>query len=260
MKKLFLLSVFALCLLASRSAHAASVACPAQASKGNITCHQMIQLSGGLCGATLSNYLTSSPGHVLVAWTDNDSTTQGISNLSDGHNTWTKVMPSGGWKTAASPVEFDTVFITTNTTSSALSFVATCEESYEIAIADFTSSVGTVTVDCFSAWRAFDVGSSSMTTNCTSSHTNDVGMGFADWDSVNPTPCVGWTPGTTDTEVVFEFQQQTTAGTVTGCWGGSSGPYATSTVVIDDGGGGGGSVPAGTGGPATIGGNAKVGE
>lgn len=137
-------------------------------SSGNITCTQITDLSGGLCSGTLSAFVTpTNVGDILIAWTDNDSTSAAMSVLHDQVNgNWTKVMTSKGWNTNGSPTNFDTVWMMQTTTTSALNFTTTCQNSYEIRIAEFHSSVGTVAVDCASAWTAFDNPASNMTTSC----------------------------------------------------------------------------------------------
>lgn len=208
-------------------------------SSHNITCTQITDLSGGLCANTLSAFITpTNVGDVLVAWTDNDSTTTSLSNFHDQINgAWTRAMPTKGWDTNASPTNFDNVWIVTTTTTSALNISVSCPNSFEVRIAEFHSSVGTVAVDCVSGWTAYDAPAGSMTTTCNPAHSNDFGLTFIDWGSVNPTPTAPWTLMFADTEGVMAGQALNAAAALTGTWtGNNTDHYVTSTMALSDGG------------------------
>lgn len=208
-------------------------------SSHNITCTQITDLSGGLCANTLSAFITpTNVGDVLVAWTDNDSTTTSLSNFHDQINgAWTRAMPTKGWDTNASPTNFDNVWVVTTTTTSALNISVSCPNSFEVRIAEFHSSVGTVAVDCVSGWTAYDAPAGSMTTTCNPAHSNDFGLTFIDWGSVNPTPTAPWTLMFADTEGVMAGQALNAAAALTGTWtGNNTDHYVTSTMALSDGG------------------------
>lgn len=224
-----------LCLV--KSSLAAS--CPAAASNGNIVCDQVVLLGGGLCSATLNNFISVTAGRRSLLWTD----TGNVSIMTAIHdqvgNIWVKMTPSVGFNTAASPQAIDQWWTTVATTTASLNLTATCTggNSFEIAGFEFHSTVGTVGIDCFSVWTPFDNPPGAMNSSCSYTGTNDVGLSFIDWGSVNPTPGTGWSKGSNDTEDVSAMKSLGAPGVVTSIWNGSPGDfYITSVIALNDGG------------------------
>lgn len=259
-RKLLVLLTFLGCVLASRPAHA--VACPAAGTNGNIVCDQVVLLSGGLCSATLNGFISVTAGRRALLWTDTGSTATMTAIHDQVGNTWVKMTPSVGFNTSSSPQAIDQWWTTVAISTASLNLTATCPgESFEIAGFEFHSTVGTVGIDCFSVWTPFNNPPGAMNSNCTATGTNDVGLSFIDWGSINPTPGAGWSKGSNDTEDVSAMKALGSPGVVTSIWNGDPGDfYITCVIALNDGsGGGGGAGGQGSGGVSGSGGKAGSG-
>lgn len=247
MKKLLLL--MAGLLLTCSSAKPASATVCTNNAYNNITCVKTANVFTGACGTVYTSVISvANIGDRLILWQDSvnqvtavsdNSKTSGWSAVSDGTHSLnsTQYTGIGAW---------DGVWTAITTATGNINITLTCSGgvSSEIGLIELHSSVGTVGIDCVSGWVTSGSGTtSSVTSNCTPTHANSLGMSSIDFDNSQPTVGSPWAAvndAGTGGEQVFGLHSFTTVATQTSTWSTTPASHMmTSTFVVNDGSSGG---------------------
>lgn len=235
MKYLFAFLVVMFCLLPHK---ASALACTGT-SYNNFTCVKATAVSTGhSCGAAHTNVISvTNSGDMIIAYIDTTGTAiTAVSGTGAGSGAWSVAgsLSSNNWEAGASTAIYTTIATTTGN----LSMTVSCTGTFEDVLIEIHSSVGTVTVDCSSAWKPLVSqtcpGGGCPLASCTNTHANGLGMGFTDWNN-GPT-ATNFAFITEAAENVAAVAALGAAGTVTCTFAQGPDTFIYGTLALSDGG------------------------
>lgn len=196
-------------------------------------------------GYTVNGYATVTSGHLLIIYTGMGGPSTSITvsgNLGTG--TWAAVPHQDTTEWSGTPYTFKASYAYP-TSSGTLNLTFTCGTTNnadgENFLMEFSSSVGTVAMDCSSAWTIYSAstGPYGQTTTplCVSTHANDLNISRINNEASLPPVCSGWTPVTeVGNDIDLAFQAAGPPGAVNCIWGTQSAQdMIVGAIALDDG-------------------------
>lgn len=215
-----------------------------------ITCVQAFLNNSGSCttgGSTQNGYATVTAGHMLLLYEGMGSGSGNSVTITGNLGTvWTAVpnQPNVAWGSGSENYTFS-AFTAIPTSSGSLNLTFTCgtnnNADTESVFVEMSSSVGTISIDCSSAWTLYNnsTGPFGQTTTplCVSTHANDLNVSRVNDDGTVPSTPSGWTELTEVTsDEGLAVQAGGSPGTVNGVWGSTGSQYIiVGSIAFSDG-------------------------